>query len=172
MALDRRKASHERPHVGGEPICHAHEFTRRTLGGRMASGAIRKLSNFLTRMATWFSCVDGHVVPLLVVRTVSFPDGWPPILRISRCAINQPSVDMQEMNPYFVVITLVGMFDSKSFMRNFERTVHANMSLSFGTRWLHETAHIGPVSWNPTWSPQSYRVMWNWQTRVGKPPPQ
>ena len=68
-------------------------------------------------------------------------------LRISRCAINQPCVDKQEMNPYFVVATLVGIFDSESFMRNFERTVHAIMPLCFRTRWLDEAAHIGPFSW-------------------------
>ena len=138
------------------------------VGGRMASGAIRELSRLRTRMATWISCVDGHVVLLVVARIVPFPDGWPPMLPISRCATNQPCVDMQEMNPYFVVATLVGMFDSKNFMRNFERTVHANMPLSFGTRWLDETAHIGPCSWNPAWLPHCCRAMWNWQVRVGK----
>ena len=71
---------------------------------------------------------------------------------ISGCAINQPCVDMQEMNPYFVVATLVGTFDSKSFVRDFECTVHATVPLSFGTRWQDETAHIEPLSWNPTWS--------------------
>ena len=50
--------------------------------------------------------MDGHVVLLVVVRTVPFPDEWPPILPISRCAINQPCVDMQEMNPYFVVANI------------------------------------------------------------------
>ena len=75
---------------------------------------------------------------------------------------------MQEMNPYFVVATLVGTFDSKSFVMDFERTVHANVPLIFGTTWQDETAHIGPLSWNPTWSTQSCRAMWNWQVRVGK----
>ena len=83
-----------------------------------------------------------HVVLLVMVRTVPFPDDWPPILPISRCAIHQPCVDMQEMKPYFVLATPVGTFDSKSFITNFERTVHASMPLSFGTKWLDETAHI------------------------------
>ena len=52
------------------------------LGGRMASGGARELSRFLTRMATWFSCVDGHVILLVVVRTVSSPDDWPPVLPV------------------------------------------------------------------------------------------
>ena len=123
--------------------------------GAGIAGGIRELLRFLTRMATWISCVGGHVVLLVVVRTVLFPDEWPPIMSISGCAINLPCVDMQEMNPYFVVATLVGTFDSKSFVRDFECTVHANMPLSFGTRWQDETAHIGPLSWNPTWFPKA-----------------
>ena len=52
---------------------------------------------------------------------------------------------MQEMNPYFVVTTLVGRFDSKNFMINSERTVHANMPLSLVKGWLDETAHISTI---------------------------
>ena len=135
-----------------EPRTQAKQFatlrvlTAEHLGGRMASGALREMSRFLTRMATWFSCVDGHVILLVVARTVSFPEDSPPILPVSRCAINQPCVDVQEMNPYFVVATLVGRFDSKNFMRNFKRTVQANMPLGLGTPWLDETAHIRPYS--------------------------
>ena len=64
-------------------------------------------------------CVDGHVILPVVVRTVSFADDWPLMLPVSRCAINQPCFDMQEMNPCFVVATLVGRFDSDSFVINF-----------------------------------------------------
>ena len=64
-------------------------------GGRMASGAIRTFSHAIGHvdfvwMATLFY--------LWSYGTVSFPDEWPPILTILRCAINQPCVDMQEMN--------------------------------------------------------------------------
>ena len=65
------------------------------LCGRMAPGALREVSRFLTRKATRISCVDGHVVLLVVVRTVPFPDDWPPMLPTWRCAINQPCVDMK-----------------------------------------------------------------------------
>ena len=110
----------------------------------MASGAIRDLSRFLARRDTWIPCVDGHVVSLVVVRTVSLPDDLPPILPVTRCAINQSCVDMQEMKPCFVV-TAVGL-KPKSFMKNFERTVHANMHLNLGTRWLDKAAHTGPFT--------------------------
>ena len=53
---------------------------------------------------------------------------------------DQPCVDMQEMNPYFLVTTLVGRFDSKSFMRNFERTMQPNLPLTLGTNQLDKTA--------------------------------
>ena len=107
--------------------------------------------------------MDGHVILHVVVRTVSFPDDWPPILPISRCAINQPCVDMQEMNPHLVVALLVGKFDSKNFMIKFERTLHGNMPLSLGTKWLDEPTHIGPFFWNFT-----CKAEWNWHVRVGK----
>ena len=92
------------------------------------------------------------MIPHVVVRIVSFPDDWPQILPISRFTINQPCVDMQEMNPYLVVATLVGRSDAASFMRNFERSMHANMPLTLATVWLDEPTHIGQFSWNSTWS--------------------
>ena len=85
------------PGIGGETNCCVHEF------GAWHRAPFVNRHVFLTQMATWISCVDGHVVLLVVVRTAPFPDEWPPILPISRCAINQPCVDVQEMNPYFVV---------------------------------------------------------------------
>ena len=41
-----------------------------------------------------------------------------------------------------MVAALVCKFDAESFMRNFECTMHSNMPLSFGTRWLDEPTHI------------------------------
>ena len=77
----------------------------------------------------------------MVVRIVPFPDDWPPTLPISRRSMNQPCVDMQEMNPDLVVATLVGKSDPKNFMIHFERTAHANMPLSLGTGWIDEPTH-------------------------------
>ena len=82
-------------------------------------------------MATWFSCVDGHVILRVVVRTVSFPDDWPLIVLVSRCATNR-AFDMQEMNPYFLVATLGDRFDSKNFVRNFEN----HRACEYATNWV------------------------------------
>ena len=68
----------EPTHMGSKIICCAQgTHLPNHLGGRMASGAIREMSRFLTRMATWIFCVDGHVVLLVVARTAPFPDDWP-----------------------------------------------------------------------------------------------
>ena len=99
---------------------------------------------------------------LVVVRRVPLPDDWPPIFSVTGCAINQSCVDVQEMNPYFVAAALVCKFDAESFMRNFERAMHANLPLSFGTRWLDEPTHIGSLTWNTTWSPQWWGARRNW----------
>ena len=68
---------------------------------------------------------------LVVVRRVPLPDDWPPINSVTGCAIHQPCIAKQIMNPYFVVAALVCKFDADSFLRNFKRTVHANMPFCF-----------------------------------------
>ena len=73
---------------------------------------------------------------VVVVRRVPLPHAWPPIFSVAGCAINQSCIDVQEMNPNFVVAGPVWNLGAKCFVRDFERTVHANMPLSFGTRWL------------------------------------
>ena len=138
--------SEPRTPTHSETICHTHGIH----SPNILVGAWHRRRNELSR----FSHADGHVIFLRGWprdSTCGRSDDWPPIMPISRCAINQPCVDMQKMNPYLVVATLVGRFDSKNFMITFERTVHANMPLSLGTGWLDEPAHIRPFSWNSIW---------------------
>ena len=85
----KRKASHGGRRAWNKTISHSHgthsqntsvsvakliavlmNFTRRTIWWA------RDLLRFHTRMATWFSCVDGHVILPAVVWTVSFPVDW------------------------------------------------------------------------------------------------
>ena len=84
---------------------------------------------------------------IVVTRRVPVPHAWPQKLSVAGCAINQSCIDVQEMNPNFVVAALVCNFDAKYFVRNFERTMHA---LSFGPRWLDESTHVGPSTWYAT----------------------
>ena len=68
-----RSADSPAEHLGGrltstvKRIAALMNFLAKHLGGRTTSGANREVSLFLKRMATWISCVDGHVVLLVVV---------------------------------------------------------------------------------------------------------
>ena len=46
-------------HRRRKELPHSWNSFAKDLVGRMASGGVREVSRFLTRMATWFSCVDG-----------------------------------------------------------------------------------------------------------------
>ena len=80
-----------------------------------------------------WSQVVAWVAPFLGVCT--------PVLSLHGCigpsvAIDQPRVSVQEVNPNFVVATLVGGLDAKDVTINLECTVHADVPLGFGTWWL------------------------------------
>ena len=55
-------------------------------------------------------------------------------------AIDQPRVSVQEVNPNFVVATLVGGLDAKDVTINIECTVHADVPLGFGTGHVEASA--------------------------------
>ena len=76
--------------------------------------------------------------------------------------IDQPCVNVQIVNPYFMLATLAGRLDSENVLIDFERTVHADMPLSLGSWWLDKATYISPFSRTATWSPKRYRDMWNW----------
>ena len=103
-----------------------------------------------------------------ILGIIPFPDKGPSVMPTSRRAINQSCFDMQEMNPYFMVASLVGRLVSKNFMVSFESNVYARRPLNLGTGWLDEATYISPFSWNATWSPQCCRAIWNWQVRACK----
>ena len=70
-----------------------------------------------------------------------------PVLSLHGCighsvAIDQPRVSVQEVNPNFVVATLVGGPDAKDVTINLAGTVHADVPLGFGTWWLDNATHI------------------------------
>ena len=81
---------------------------------------------------------------IVVIRRV--PHVWPPKIFVVGCAINQLRTDVQEMNPNFVVATLVCNFDVKCVVRDFESNAHANMPVGFGPRWLCESAYVSPFA--------------------------
>ena len=63
----------------------------------------------------------------VVVRRVPLPQTCLSIFVITGCAINQPRIDVEEVNPNFVVAALICMPDAKRIVSDFEYTKHANL---------------------------------------------
>ena len=86
--------------------------------------------------------VNGHVLIALllsitvVVRPVPFPQTWSSIFVFTGCAINQPRIDVEGENPNFVMAPLICTPDAKHIVRDFEGTMHVNVTLSLGPRGL------------------------------------
>ena len=104
--------------------------------------------------------VNGHVLIALllsitvVVRPVPFPQTWSSIFVFTGCAINQPRIDVEGENPNFVMAPLICTPDAKRIVRDFEGTMHVNVPLSLGPRWLDKSAYVSQVDWYATWSLQ------------------
>ena len=68
--------------------------------------------------------VTGHISPKLlffftvIVRRVPFPYTWSSIFVITGCGINQPRIDVEEVNLSFVVASFICMPDAKRAVRD------------------------------------------------------
>ena len=80
------------------------------------------------RVVMWMTCplhVNGHrsselfLFLTVVVRRVPLPQTWSSIFVISGCAISRPRVDVEEVNPNFVVVALICTPDAKRIVRDF-----------------------------------------------------
>ena len=68
----------------------------------------------------------------MVVWIASFLGACTPVLSLPGCnggahTFDQPRVDVQEVNPYFMVATSVGGLDTKDVTINLKCTVHADV---------------------------------------------
>ena len=75
-------------------------------------------------------------------------------------------VDEVEIRPCLVVAALISGAQAWRFMRNGKSAVKTNFPVLVKFRRLHEPAHVGPASWNRTWSPQGCRARRRWQSAV------
>ena len=95
--------------------------------------------------------VNGHVlIALLLSLLLSYSEFL--FLKLGRrylssrgWAINQPRIDVEEVNPNFLMAPLICTPDAKRIVRDFEGTMHANMPLSLGHRWLDKSAKRHPI---------------------------
>ena len=62
--------------------------------------------------------------------------------------------DKVEVEPSFVVATLVGRADTKCFVGNGEYSVLTNFPLTIRFRRFEESTHVCPLTWNRFKSPQ------------------
>ena len=106
--------------------------------GRRLTGAVYRHTDDVFPVREWSR---GHQYCLF-----SLLWSYGEFLFFTGCAVNKSCVDVQEMNPNFVAAALVCNLDAKCFVRNFERTVHANMPLGFRPRWLDESTYVGPFT--------------------------
>ena len=88
--------------------------------------------SFPYRFREWSRADSSASSITVVVRRVPFVQTWSSIFVITGCAINQPRIDVKEVNPNFVMARLICTLDAKRIVRNFEGTMHANMPHSLG----------------------------------------
>ena len=71
----------------------------------------------------YFSRERSHFLQIVsflsvVVRRVPLPQTWQTIFVIPGCAVDQPRIDVEKVNPNFVVAALISTPDSKRFVRD------------------------------------------------------
>ena len=94
--------------------------------------------------------VNGHILPRLpllftvIVRRVPLPRNWSTIFVIPEYAIDQSCIDVEEVDPNFVVAALICARDAKRAVRESEGTTHTNLPLLLGSQWFHEPTYISP----------------------------
>ena len=71
-----------------------------------------------------------------------------------RHTINQPSINVEEVVPNFVMATLICFLDAQHAERDCEGSVRADLPFILGTRRFQEPTRIRPFTWHASWSPQ------------------
>ena len=92
------------------------------------------------------------VFAVMVRRRTFFQEG-PSIVFLTVRLFVAPS-DKVEVEPGFVVATLVSRADTKSFMGNGESAVLTNLPLSIRIRRFEESTNVSPLTWKCSRSPQ------------------
>ena len=70
--------------------------------------------------------------------------------------VNQPSIDVREVDPNFVVATLILLLETQ---RSGMVKAHADLPFCVRTQWFQEPAHVRPFT---SWPPQRCRAGWHW----------
>ena len=128
-------------------------LTKFSVHGTVCSGGLRK-----PRVVIWMTCtfhVNGHILPkfppffTVIVRRVHLPRTWSTMLVIPGCAINQPRIDVEEVDPNIVVAALICFPDAKRVLGDCDGTMHTNVPLVVGSRWFNEPTCISPPGTSP-----------------------
>ena len=69
-------------------------------------------------------------------------------------AIEQSCIDVEEVDPNFVVAALICAPDAKRAVGDCEGTMHTDRPLLLGPRRFYEPTYISPLTWHVSWSPQ------------------
>ena len=96
---------------------------------------------------------DVSFVFAVMVQRRTFFQEEPSIVFLTVWLFVAPS-DKVEVEPGFVVATLISRADTKSFMGNGECAVLTNFPLSIRIRRFEESTNVRPLTWNCSRSPQ------------------
>ena len=107
-----------------------------------------------SHVVIWIAAFPARPSVLLVTKSVAIAQ-----------TVDQPSVDVREMGPYFMMAALVSRFDAKNLMIKFECAVTAYGPFICRSWWLNKST---PLAVNAAWLPQCCRALWSWCVRICK----
>ena len=81
-------------------------------------------------------------------------------------AIDQSRIELEEVDPNFVVATLICFLETQHAVRDSYGSMHTDLPFIFGTQRFEESTHIRPFTWHASWSPQQCGAGWKRQARI------
>ena len=72
--------------------------------------------------------------------------------------VNQPSIDVREVDPNFVLATLILFVETQRAVGDGKGSMHPDLPFCVRTQWFQEPAYVSPFTWYTSWSPQ----WWYW----------
>ena len=72
----------------------------------------------------------------VVVRRVPLPRDWSTILVFPRYAVDKSRIDVEEVDPNFVMATLICFPETQRAARDGEGSMRTDLPFIFGTRWI------------------------------------
>ena len=76
--------------------------------------------------------------------------------------IDQSRVDVEEVDPNFMMATLICFLETQHAVRDGESSMHTDSPFVFGTWRFLEPTHIRPFTWHASWLPQWCGAGWQW----------